>query len=59
MALKINTKHGRLSITEHDSNGKLEGFHSLNTSVSNNSFCQKMRNSGADRDWETVFRVLC
>jgi len=45
MATKIETRFGTLSITEHDSKHKMAGFQSLNTSVSQNPFCQKMRDT--------------
>ncbi len=47
MALKHPTKYGTLTITVHDSKGKLEGFNSINTSVENNKFCQGMRDAEA------------
>lgn len=36
-----------LKITNHRDNGKLAGFNSLNTSVENNSYCQKMNKTDA------------
>ena len=43
MSQKIITKYGVLTVTDHDSKHKMSGFQSLNTSVSQNKFCQKMR----------------
>ena len=43
MCTKIQTKYGVLSITHHDEKHKMAGFQSLNTSVSQNTFCDSMK----------------